>query len=598
MASFFVIRGQDHGRNYAIRGEITTIGRDPSNHIRLSDTEVSRQHAKVVRTAGAEFELQDSGSSNGSFVNSSQVQSIILHSGDRVQLGRTLMIFTAGPETRLDATEERSMLPSEEVEIVAGQPGEPSQIRSRVESQLSKLQTASLLPSEEPSSLKGNSSTGSLVLKRPIPDYSDGEIVYQVSQAIRRTIDIGELLEKVLDLIFQWIECDRGCVLLNDEITGGLRPACARHRTQDRSTRHRPLQISRSILDHVIQSQEGILTSNAQEDSRWDTAASIAGLGIREAICVPMLGRYGMQGAIYVDTEISAGNYAQQGAVQLFDDRHLKLLIAIAGQAALAIEDTQFYSAMLQSERLAAMGQTIADLSHHVKNILQGISGGSFLVEDGLNRQDLSVVSRGWAIVKKNQDRVSGLVMDMLSFSKDRQPDLQLAEVNRLVSDVVELVQVRAAELGVQLKVKLLASNRQVMMDSHGIQHALLNVVHNAVDAAASCELDRTEVASVQIEVHLDADTGMISISVEDNGEGIAEDQLPRIFAPFHSSKGARGTGLGLPVSQKIMREHGGDLEATSQVGYGSRFVLRWPAGLDANSKTNDSHETSESITE
>ena len=108
-----------------------------------------------------------------------------------------------------------------------------------------------------------------------------------------------------------------------------------------------------------------------------------------------MIGRYGLVGAIYVDTSMSAGLYAERQGRTIFEHQHLKLMLAIAGQAALAIEDTQFYLAMLQAERLAAMGQTIANLSHHVKNILQGVRGGSYLVDDGLKKQDLAVIGKG-----------------------------------------------------------------------------------------------------------------------------------------------------------------------------------------------------------
>ena len=98
-------------------------------------------------------------------------------------------------------------------------------------------------------------------------------------------------------------------------------------------------------------------------------------------------------------------------------------MIAIGHQAALAVEDTTYYSAMVQSERLAAVGQTIATLSHHIKNILQGIRGGSYLVEMGLENDDMAVLRKGWDIVRRNQDKISSLVMDMLSFSKEREPD-------------------------------------------------------------------------------------------------------------------------------------------------------------------------------
>src|SRR5207342_701614 len=107
-----------------------------------------------------------------------------------------------------------------------------------------------------------------------------------------------------------------------------------------------------------------------------------------------------------------------------FSQDHLMLMVAIGHQAGLAIENTLFYQAKLQAERLAAMGQTIATLSHHIKNILQGIRGGSYLIEEGLKEEDNDVVRRGWRIVEKNQERISNLVMDMLTFSKDREPEL------------------------------------------------------------------------------------------------------------------------------------------------------------------------------
>jgi two-component system, NtrC family, sensor kinase len=310
MASFFVIRGQDHGQHIVIRSQQSTIGRDSSNHIRLNDSEVSRQHAIVTRLGENEFELQDAGSSNGTFVNSRQIQSATLRTGDRVQLGRTLMIFTGGAE--ISSTHSVGS-----IEIVPASAGELDQIRSRAESRVGELSV--FKEAEAPQEGSESSSSVAVAL-------NDGEIVYQVAQAISRTVDIGQLLDKVLQLIFQWIECDRGCVMLLDEITGEIQPSTSRTRHPSKSLSQQRLQISRTILDHVLKQREGVLTSNAQDDERWNNAASIAGLGVREAICVPMQGRYGMVGAIYVDTEMSAGTYAARNGVSSFDESHLKLM--------------------------------------------------------------------------------------------------------------------------------------------------------------------------------------------------------------------------------------------------------------------------------
>lgn len=566
MASVYVIRGQDHGQHFVLRGNQCTIGRDSSNQIRLNDSEVSRQHAIISRVSETDYELRDSGSSNGSYVNSRQVQSVILRTGDRIQLGRTLMLFNGGIEVN-----STHSLDAIEIVPASAAVGELSQIRSRAESRIGELSVFQDVVGS--SSLESSAHFSAEAL-------NDGEIVYQVSQAISRTVDIGQLLDKVLQLIFQWIECDRGCIMLLDEVTGDLRPSSSRTRKQSKAgSAQARMQISRTILDHVVKQREGVLTSNAQDDARWNNAASIAGLGIREAICVPMQGRYGLVGAIYVDTEMSAGTYAARNGAALFDQSHLKLMIAIAGQAAMAIEDTQFYHAMLQAERLATMGQTIANVSHHVKNILQGISGGNYLVEDGLASDNIDVVKRGWAIVKKNQYRISNLVMDMLSFSKEREPELARHDVSQIVNDIVELMLGRAVDAGVKLTVNSAADPVWAMCDSEAIHRALLNVVTNAIDAVAGCEKPESDPPQVQILCDLDSSHQRVQIHVVDNGIGIAADQIQRIFAPFHSSKGARGTGLGLPVSQKVMREHGGDILVQSELGVGSRFTLYWPVG-------------------
>jgi len=115
------------------------------------------------------------------------------------------------------------------------------------------------------------------------------------------------------------------------------------------------------------------------------------------------------------------------------------------------VEDTSYYSAMLRPSGWPRWARRFATLSHHIKNILQGIRGGSYLIEEGLKEEDNDVVRRGWRIVDKNQERISNLVMDMLTFSKDREPELIAANLNETISDVVELMKDRAAEAQVTL---------------------------------------------------------------------------------------------------------------------------------------------------
>ena len=307
----------------------------------------------------------------------------------------------------------------------------------------------------------------------------------------------------------------------------------------------------------MIERNEGVLTSDARQDDRWNPGGSIVQMGVREAICVPMQGRYDVVGVIYIDTSTSAQQLIQQGGANKFTEDHLKLMIAIAHQAALAVEDTRYYSAMVQAERLAAIGQTIATLSHHIKNILQGIRGGSYLIEMGLKDHDEDVMRKGWKIVERNQNRISALVMDMLTFSKEREPDLIAANLNEVVADVIELMRVRADELQVELRWQPGEPMPDAGVRSRG---------HPPRGAERGDQRHRRgERPSTTPPGRVDGrhrilppPKRLVRIVVEDNGPGIPADQMEHLFSPFVSSKKSRGTGLGLPVSQKILSEHGG----------------------------------------
>jgi signal transduction histidine kinase len=227
---------------------------------------------------------------------------------------------------------------------------------------------------------------------------------------------------------------------------------------------------------------------------------------------------------------------------------------------------------MLQAERLAAIGQAMAALSHHIKNILQGLRSGSEILKMGLADKNEALLQQGWKIAEKNQSKIYDLVMDMLSYSKEREPAIEETDLNGIVKDVVELLQGRLKELGAKLEVRLQENLPAVPADPEGLHRSLLNILSNALDA-----VEERKNPTVGVLTQLEADGEWVRIIVVDNGVGIPPDKQSEIFKPFISSKGARGTGLGLAVSQKILREHGGDILVQSQPGKGSRFILRLP---------------------
>ncbi len=552
VASLFVIQGADQGKRFELKSnKPMALGRDNSNPIRLHDTEVSRRHAEL-RPYNNSFRIVDLGSANGTFVNGKPVDQVPLRSGDQLQLGQTVMLFNEGL-----STDEHELTARVDMLSRTGPQDRSSIIKS--------------IPAGEGSRvLQAPDATGGWLKDRLI----NLSVMYRATQAISHVLDTDTLLPQILELVFESIGADRSAILLKDD-SGTLVPKAVRWRGPAADSNER-LTISRSIVEHVLEQGQGVITSDASGDERFSPAHSIVDYGIREAICVPVQGRHVTLGVIYADIQAPVGllptESGKEGAQGRFNQDHLMLMVALGHQAGLAIENTTFYQAKLQAERLAAVGQTIATLSHHIKNILQGIRGGSHLIDMGLQEHDDAIVRRGWTIVEKNQAKIYNLVMDMLSFSKDREPALEPSDLNETVADVVELMQSRAQELGVELVWDPRPGMPQVMIDPDGIHRAVLNIVTNAIDAAEGDEGAQVTVATVW-----DAPTSTARITVTDNGVGIPESEIASIFQIFASSKGARGTGLGLPVSQKIIREHGGKIVVTSKVGQGSQFVIELP---------------------
>jgi signal transduction histidine kinase len=552
VASLFIIKGADQGKRFELKAKAVGLGRDNSNPIRLHDNEVSRRHAEVRRSEDA-YRLVDLVSANGTYLNDEPVvDEVPLRSGDQVRLGQTVLIFqNSGSEVGKEMTARVDMLghasPDDRSAILRSIPvGEGSRI------------------------LESPGNVGDWLKDRLL----NLSVMYKATQAISHVVDIDTLLPQILQLVFESIGADRGAILLKDP-DGELEPKAVRWRGSAGADER--MAISRTIIDHVLGKGEGVITSDAPADARFGPAKSIVNLGILEAICVPVQGRHTTLGVLYADVRGPAEvgipfASLKEGPKSRFTKDHLMLMVAIGHQAGLAIENTSLYEAKLKAERLAAVGQTIATLSHHIKNILQGIRGGSYLIDMGLNDKDDAIVRRGWGIVEKNQAKIYNLVMDMLSYSKDREPALESADLNETVGDVVELMQSRATELGVTLEWKPAADLPAVAIDGDGIHRAVLNIVTNAIDAS-----EDVEGGNVRVRTTWDAEAMVARVIVADNGTGIPAGEVDRIFEVFASTKGSRGTGLGLPVSRKIIREHGGQIRIDSEVGKGSTFTVELP---------------------
>jgi signal transduction histidine kinase len=559
MPAFVVVSGPNLGARYPLNTSTNSsavrIGRDSRCEIHFDDTETSRKHAEIERV-GDSYVLTDLKSSNGTTVNGQTIETKILLDGDRVQIGKQILVFRL--RDAIPSATDKDYL-QRSVSIVPDHDLENSQIISRADLSDPVGETEFFDPQ----------------VANPLSvNKSPWEIMYRTSLAVSRTLDINQLLEQIVDLIFQWVQCDHACVMLTDSISNELKPVYRKNR---KPQSNHQITISKTILDFVLKNEEGVLTSNAKDDRRWNASASIEASGVCEAICVPMKGRYGVVGVLYIDTMVNATvqsqtpNRSSQTQLHVFDEEHLKMMVTIGHQAALAIEDTHFYQTTIQTEKLAAVGQTIANLSHHVKNILQGLKGGGYMVHEGLKRNEIEPIRAGWEICEKTHNRIESLVLDMLTMSKEREPKRESTNLVLLIQDALSIAQAPARDANVQLVWNPPADPQTACVDPEGIHRAVLNLILNAIDATSG----RPD-AKVSIVLLCTQDSTRIEI--EDNGVGIPQSQLQTIFSLFESTKGNRGTGLGLPVSQKIIREHGGDISVSSVVDQGTTFTIQLPS--------------------
>jgi len=224
--------------------------------------------------------------------------------------------------------------------------------------------------------------------------------------------------------------------------------------------------------------------------------------------------------------------------------------------------------------KLAFVGQLVSGTAHSIKNVLEGLRGGVYVVNMGFRGGNQDDVKTGWEMVERNVERVSSMIMDMLYCARDRTPRRLDVPLQKIVGEVRELFRQRAHDAGVRIETDIEAGIETIPGDPKDIHALLANLVTNAIDA---CSADQDETKDYVVTVAARHGRDAVTIEVSDNGVGMDEEVRERLFTMFFSTKGAHGTGLGLLVSHKVATEHGGSIEVASTPGAGSTFTVRLP---------------------
>ena len=624
-----IIQGQSKGRKFELPDhEPQLIGRS-SEAIQFDDNAISRRHAELTPDDGLWY-IRDLDSQNGTYVNGTRIRDRTrLRAGDQIRVGQTLLVF--------GQTESKA---KDTVRFV-GRDRVAANIERALPSQgltsqglINPISPAPSTPANKPLAVPpGASNEDSVILAEPEPRAAAVDhlrVIYRLTSMLtQRVLNRQDLLENVMDLVFSEFFPQRGCIVLAEDlrtsepvlpvdaaapgaeskadakVEGRYIPVVVRHREAPLDPEEAKIHVSRTILSHVILRGEGVLSSNAMTDPRFAKGDSVQRMHIRSAICSPIRFREKTYGAIYIDS--SMANYT-------FTPEQLALMNAIGQHAGLALANTDLYQEKLQAERLAAIGETVATLSHSIKNILQGLRGGADVVEMGLTKDDLRIAKGGWPIMKRNLDRIISLAVNMLAFSRQRKVELELTSIGPVLEDCAELLENLTKNRQVALILDIDSEVPPVPLDPPMIHQALMNLLTNAVEAvpagdgAVTVRVNFRPAAPPKPETKPESRSEggrsrvgammkptppnparttqpkrplvgpYIEIAIIDNGPGIPKSKQPWVFEPFHTTKGVRGTGLGLAVAKRVADQHHGLLLLDSEEGKGATFRMILPA--------------------
>ena len=528
LAVLEVIRGSLPEKIYFLKPRTITLGRARHNDLYLTEPSISKVHARIAYERG-HFTIEDQNSLHGVYVNAAKVQKVELTPGAQVQLGNVTLKF---------------------------------------------------------SMLGGDTSTDQLA---EFPWIEQQQLLLSLVQTLNSTLVLNQVLEQVLDAVMRITRAERGFLLLADssaeakhyQLVAGLRLRVDRRK--EGGPQVAEVQgISTSVVRKALESGETVATGNAVADPALGTAQSVILMDLRTIVCIPLRspraevdsnGSYPRAlGALYVDNQETSAPFSAES---------LRAAEALARHAALAIENAQLFEReqrtieelrqaqkkLLQSEKLATIGQMAAGIAHELNTPLTYIMGNLELLHThpltDAQKEMLSSVARG-------AERLKSLAQSLLAFSRPSQEELLPVAPNDVIERSLEMCHYQVLKGGVHLEKELAPSLPSILGVSNQLEMALINLVVNAIHAMAGSGL-------LKVTSSLRGDD--VEITVADSGPGIPEEIQPTIFEPFVTTKPeGRGTGLGLSTVLMVVERHKGKIDFTSGPGAGTTFRISLPA--------------------
>jgi K+-sensing histidine kinase KdpD len=537
-----VVEGQAEERLIPLEGTVR-VGRAEGNTLRLEDRTVSSHHLEI-RCEDGQFRMRNLSKTLGAQVNGERAEGCVLKEGDQIRLGEALLVVTEEEDLRGVARQVASLSGSGKESLI------------KVRATMEGISDSVRGPERDPEG------TGKRLA-----------LLYELSRAVQEAQGVEDILRKAAEGLRGILEADL-CVIFERSPEGkGRSPEAFRAVAVDAAAgAPSHTAVSQTLVRQALEEGKGVLTDDAQEDDRFEGSRSIAGYGIRSAMCVPLRGHAGIGGAVVVETFSST---------RRFTDRDLEFMTATGAQVGVSLENAKLYFELQEAyKELKGLDKMRSDfvalVSHELRTPLTSITMMVEGIQKGLLRpEDYDEVLPEVSREAKRLNRVLKQFHDIHLLERGQ---IRMAFVSCDLADLVSQAEEATRHAYAKRNIRLVSSVPSILLevDTEWMPQVLAHLLENAAKYGP-------EGSAVHVGVDADGGrTGKVILKVTDEGPGIPPDKREKVLSKFQYIEAiehhAEGLGLGLPVAAKVVELHGGELRIEGgPSGKGTAVVIRLP---------------------
>jgi signal transduction histidine kinase/ActR/RegA family two-component response regulator len=410
-------------------------------------------------------------------------------------------------------------------------------------------------------------------------------MILEVSRSLNSTLDLDTLLDLIIQVATEATGTEVASLLLLDEKTGELHFEAATS-TNRSELKAMPVPLEGSIAGWIFRHNQALVVNDTLQDPRYySRVARMTQFETRSILGAPLRVK---------DRTIGVLEVLNKRGDSPFTGQDVETLETLAAQAAIAIENARLYkdlqdqmqtvqeaqARLVQSEKLAAVGELVAGVAHELNNPLTSIIGFAHILQrsnpDDQSQKDLEKILA-------QARRASGIVRGLLDFARQRPPEQKPVQINAVLNSTLELMAYELRTHNIEWSANFSPDLPLTMADPYQLQQVFVNLVNNAHQAMSETHRGGHLTVTTQLGpstfIQRQNETGpVIRVIIQDDGPGIPPELLPSVFDPFFTTKSVgQGTGLGLSVCHGIVSEHGGHIWAESESGQGATLFVEFP---------------------